>query len=73
MRDVEITNIIESQAKDHPGTEIRHEKEICKFHMFTGGYISGTVAIVEHDDGRVSEIPVHLCRFINKGAKLCKI
>jgi hypothetical protein len=33
--------------------------------MFTGGYMSGTVAIVEHEDGRISEVPINLCRFVD--------
>lgn len=70
MRKIQITNIIESAAPDHPGTVTRSETEICDFHMFTGGYMSGTVAIVEHEDGRISEVPTRLCKFVSEESNI---
>ena len=61
VRKVEVTNIIEGPDKN--------SVEVCDFHMFTGGYMSGTVAIVEHSDGRISEIPVRLIRFVEAKKK----
>jgi len=64
LRKVEVTHVIESQASNHPGVDIRHEKEVCYFHKFSGGYMSENVAIVETEDGRVFDVALRLMKFI---------